>query len=215
MVDDFQPRSDRRIGRDDRLGHGRRDLARSPGVPDGSPQLSEVHARVEIERSEAVHDDAAGGAGVARGRSPTRITARRGASRSRDLRIASRAGSSIASIAARRLVRRFDHHDSEVRAVPRDMRSRFTIDGPQLQLQPHRSGERRREIAAAGTIDLAHWPEQTYQITSSDRLPDAEEHLLPRRARSTRRATADFDGHVSPFSGGRELKGTSTARWRA
>ena len=57
-----------------------------------------------------------------------------------------------------------------------------------------------RRSAMVGSIDLAHWPEQTYQHHVADRFPDAEEHLLPsgqvHRVRAGR-----LPGHVPSVQG--------------
>ena len=59
------------------------------------------------------------------------------------------------------------------------MQSRFTIEGSDLQFSRHRSASATEPGPRwTGDIDLARWPEQTYQHHVEDRLPDTEEHLL-------------------------------------
>ena len=59
-----------------------------------------------------------------------------------------------------------------------------------------------------GTIDFAHWPEQTLSDYVEHRFPDAEEHLFSSVHLRRRPVRDRFQGTFHLFSGGRELKGT-------
>ena len=102
----------RRVGRDDRLGHGGRDVARA----ERPPQLSEVHAATRKPNGpEAVHDDAAVRAGVAR------AVHLRGSRHAVEHRRAATSTSSVTrgspTLSRHGVVHRRHGHDSELRAV--------------------------------------------------------------------------------------------------
>ena len=143
-----------------------------PGVrvPERAAQLSQVRARVEVQRPEAVHDDAAMDAGVAGKfhlRGPRHAVEHR---RARTCVSRSAAGSST-RVPRRRSFADSHHHDPDLRAVPREHGLALHDRRIRPAVQPDRSAERGCEIRDDRDIDLARWPEQTYQITSQIDFP--------------------------------------------
>jgi hypothetical protein len=88
-----------------------------------------------------------------------------------------------------------------------NMRSRFTVEGPQLRFSGIDLISDGARSQLTGSIDLAHWPEQIYQIKSSIDFPTQKNiyfHQYPFAAFGQ----GKFQGTFHLFSGGRELKGT-------
>ena len=88
-----------------------------------------------------------------------------------------------------------------------NMRSRFTIDGPKLDFSRIDLLSDGAESALTGRIDLAHWPEQTYDVTSKIDFPSQKNTYFHQYA-FTASGRGNFRGTFHLFSGGRELKGT-------
>ncbi len=87
------------------------------------------------------------------------------------------------------------------------MRSRFTIDGPNLDFSRIDLLSDGAESLLHGRIDLAHWPEQTYQITSTIDFP-TQKNIYFHQYSFAASGRGRFQGSFHLFSGGRELKGT-------
>ncbi len=201
VVDDLQPRADRRVGRDDRLGHGGRDLAVEPRISARTPQLSQVHARLEANGPEAVHDDGAERARVARQRSPTRITARRGASTASGLRVSVTRGIADRDYRGARIVHRRRSRFRSTSRFSANMQSRFTIEGSHLQFSGIDLVERRRAIEAHRRDRLC--------ATGPSRPIRSRRRSISRRRRTSSSTVTPFSrlrpgrvpGHVSPVQG--------------
>jgi hypothetical protein len=87
------------------------------------------------------------------------------------------------------------------------MRSRFTIDGPNLRFSRIDLTSEGARSVMQGDIDLAHWPEQTYQIRSKIDFP-TQKNIFFHADKFTASGQGDFQGTFHLFKGGRELKGT-------
>src|SRR6266542_3902210 len=88
-----------------------------------------------------------------------------------------------------------------------NMRSRFTIDGPNLDFSRIDLLSDGAQSLLHGRIDLAHWPEQTYQITSKIDFP-TQKNIYFHQYKFKASGRGNFQGSFHLFSGGRELKGT-------
>lgn len=88
-----------------------------------------------------------------------------------------------------------------------DMRSRFTIDGSNLHFSRIDLASEGAQSVMQGDIDLAHWPEQTYQIRSRIDFP-TQKNIFFHRDKFSASGQGDFQGTFHLFKGGRELKGT-------
>ena len=87
------------------------------------------------------------------------------------------------------------------------MRSRFTIDGSNLHFSRIDLTSEGAQSVMQGDIDLAHWPEQTYQIQSKIDFP-TQKSIFFHADKFTASGQGDFQGTFHLFKGGRELKGT-------
>jgi hypothetical protein len=87
------------------------------------------------------------------------------------------------------------------------MRSQFTIDGADLRFSRMDLVSDGARSAITGGIDLAHWPEQTYQIRSDIDFP-TQKDIFFHGQNFKASGRADFVGTFHLFKGGRELKGT-------
>jgi hypothetical protein len=88
-----------------------------------------------------------------------------------------------------------------------DMTSRFRIDGSVLHFEHMDLRTDGARSAITGDIDLARWPEQTYQIRSEIQFPRMRELFFAGDDFSLYGDGA-FVGRFHLFKGGRELKGT-------
>ncbi len=88
-----------------------------------------------------------------------------------------------------------------------NMRSRFTIDGANLAFSRIDLLSDGAQSVLHGGIDLAHWPEQTYQITSKIDFP-TQKNIYFHQYDFAAAGRGNFQGTFHLFSGGRELKGT-------
>lgn len=88
-----------------------------------------------------------------------------------------------------------------------NMRSRFTIDGSNLEFSRIDLLSDGAQSLLHGRIDLAHWPEQTYQITSKIDFP-TQKNIYFHQYDFEASGRGNFQGSFHLFSGGRELKGT-------
>ena len=187
----------------------------SPGFPNGRHNFPKFTRDSKSTGPKRFHDDGAERARVARQRSPTRTTARRGASRRAICASRCHAGVPTRVYRGRGVVHRLDDHDPEVRAVPRDMQSRFTIDGSTAALQPDRSRQRRRAVGAHRR--RRHRPLAGADLSDrvDDRFPDAEEHLLSRQTLHGLRP-GRLPRDVPPLQGRPRAEGhVHAVRWRA
>lgn len=87
------------------------------------------------------------------------------------------------------------------------MRSRFTLEGSQLQFSGIDLVSDGARSQLTGSIDFAHWPEQTYQIRSTIDFP-TQKNIYFNQYKFTAFGQGKFQGTFHLFSGGRELKGT-------
>jgi hypothetical protein len=87
------------------------------------------------------------------------------------------------------------------------MRSRFIIDGSKLHFSRIDLTSDGAQSVMQGDIDLAHWPEQTYQIRSKIDFP-TQKNIYFHRDKFAASGQGDFQGTFHLFKGGRELKGT-------
>jgi TamB, inner membrane protein subunit of TAM complex len=93
-----------------------------------------------------------------------------------------------------------------------DAKMRFKIDGGKVHIDHmDLSGDGSRSVVT-GDVDLAHWPEQLYQVHSKIDFP-TQKGIFFHKDKFTVSGTGDFDGtfHLfkKPEGGtGRELKGT-------
>jgi hypothetical protein len=88
-----------------------------------------------------------------------------------------------------------------------NMRSRFTVEGPQLRFSGIDLVSDGARSQLTGSIDLSHWPEQIYQIRSSIDFP-TQKNIYFHQYAFTAFGRGKFQGTFHLFSGGRELKGT-------
>lgn len=87
-----------------------------------------------------------------------------------------------------------------------NMTSSFRIDGGTIVLDRVDLDTDGARSAATGVVDVAHWPEQTYQVRSRVQFPRMRE-LFFARDRFQLSGEGDFAGTFHLFKGGRELKG--------
>ena len=91
-----------------------------------------------------------------------------------------------------------------------DMQSRFSIDNGIVHFDDmDLSGDGSRS-AVTGDVDLAHWPEQTYHVTSKIDFA-TQKGIFFHGQNFTASGQGDFTGTFHLFKGGRELKGTFTS----
>jgi hypothetical protein len=92
-----------------------------------------------------------------------------------------------------------------------NMKSRFTIDGSKLHFSRIDLLSEGARSQLEGDIDLAHWPEQTYRITSAIDFP-TQKNIFFHQYAFDASGQGNFRGTFHLFSGGRELKGTFDSR---
>jgi hypothetical protein len=90
------------------------------------------------------------------------------------------------------------------------MQSRFTIDNGIVHFgHMDLFGEGSRS-SVTGDVDLAHWPEQTYQVRSKIDFA-TQKDIFFHGQKFTASGQGDFTGTFHLFKGGRELKGAFTS----
>lgn len=87
-----------------------------------------------------------------------------------------------------------------------DMFCTFRIDGSQLSVERVDLDTDGARSHATGVINLARWPEQTYNVTSRVQFPRMRE-LFFARDQFTLGGEGDFEGTFKLFKGGRDLSG--------
>ncbi|MEN3339808.1 MAG: translocation and assembly module TamB [Acidobacteriota bacterium] len=90
------------------------------------------------------------------------------------------------------------------------MDSRFTIEGADLQFSRIDLLSDGATSAMVGNIDMSHWPEQTYHITSQIDFP-TQKNIFFHKENFSASGAGEFRGTFHLFKGGRELKGTFTS----
>ena len=138
---DLHPQADRRVGRHDRLGHGRRDV--SPNGRHNFPKLTPERKDPQgpSRFTTTVRPSIARAAS-----SPTRITARRGAPSRRNLDVSCTAATSTTTIAARASFSNGTVSIQTYEPFSATMRSRFKHRRRQGALRSHRPDQRRRGL---------------------------------------------------------------------
>ena len=91
-----------------------------------------------------------------------------------------------------------------------DMQSRFTIDNGIVHFDHMDLSSDGSRSSVTGDVDLAHWPEQTYQVTSKIDFA-TQKGIFFHGQNFTASGQGDFTGTFHLFKGGRELKGTFTS----
>ncbi len=91
------------------------------------------------------------------------------------------------------------------------MSSSFTIDGGQVLFDRIDLVTDGAVSAMTGTVDLARWPEQTYEVRSRIHFPRMRELFFANDTFSLH-GDGDFTGTFHMFKGGRELKGDFRSR---
>jgi TamB, inner membrane protein subunit of TAM complex len=86
----------------------------------------------------------------------------------------------------------------------------FVIDGSRLALDRIDIDTDGARTSGAGTVDLAHWPEQTYQVKSRVQFPRMREIFFAKEAWALAGA-GDFTGTFHLFKGGHDLAGHFTS----
>ncbi len=86
------------------------------------------------------------------------------------------------------------------------MKAEFTIDGGLLELQRIDLQTDGARTSATGTVDFAHWPEQTYQVKSRVQFPRMRDIFFGKE-RWTLGGEGDFTGTFHLFKGGHDLAG--------
>jgi hypothetical protein len=87
------------------------------------------------------------------------------------------------------------------------MQSRFAIAGPQLHFSRIDLQTEGATSTMDGDIDLGHWPEQTYRITSKIDF-QTQKSIFFHTYNFNATGLGDFTGTFHLFKGGRELKGS-------
>jgi translocation-and-assembly-module (TAM) inner membrane subunit TamB-like protein len=92
-----------------------------------------------------------------------------------------------------------------------NMRAAFVLDGPRVHLERIDLDTDGATTVARGDVDLAHWPEQTYQVRSRVRFPRMREIFFKSESWALSGDGA-FDGtfHLAP-RGVRDLSGSFTS----
>ena len=90
------------------------------------------------------------------------------------------------------------------------MRAQFVLDGPRVQLRRIDLDTDGAATIARGEVDLAHWPEQTYQVQSKVQFQRMRE-IFFRNERWPLAGEGDFAGTFHLFKDGRDLSGDFTS----
>ncbi|HZB24698.1 MAG TPA: translocation/assembly module TamB domain-containing protein [Vicinamibacterales bacterium] len=91
-----------------------------------------------------------------------------------------------------------------------DMQSRFRLDGSLVRFERIDLVSDGARSTMDGTVDMARWPQQTYNIRSAIDFARQKE-IFFHRDRFTASGHGDFRGTFRMFPGGRELKGSFTS----
>ncbi|MEO7272848.1 MAG: hypothetical protein ABIX28_08135, partial [Vicinamibacterales bacterium] len=91
-----------------------------------------------------------------------------------------------------------------------DMQSRFSIDNGIVHFDHLDLSSDGSRSAITGDVDMAHWPEQTYQVSSKIDFA-TQKGIFFHGQNFTASGQGDFNGTFHLFKGGRELKGTFTS----
>ena len=81
------------------------------------------------------------------------------------------------------------------------MDSRFTIEGADLQFSRIDLLSEGARSAMVGNIDLAHWPEQTYRITSQIDFP-TQKNIFFHKEKFSASGTETSAGHFTSSRAG-------------
>lgn len=88
-----------------------------------------------------------------------------------------------------------------------DMNMVFKLDGPKVHVERLDLETDGAHSKVTGDVDLAHWPEQLWNVRSRVQFPRMRE-IFFRNDTFTLVGEGDFTGTFHIFKGGRELKGT-------
>jgi hypothetical protein len=91
-----------------------------------------------------------------------------------------------------------------------NMKAQFVLDGPRVHLRRIDLETDGATTVARGDVDLAHWPEQTYQVQSRVTFPRMRE-IFFRNEPWPLAGDGTFDGTFHLFKDGRDLSGTFTS----
>ncbi len=92
-----------------------------------------------------------------------------------------------------------------------DLKIRFMIDGSILHLTQIEIKTDGARTTAAGDLDMAHWPEQSYTVKSRVQFPRMRELFFANEDWPLT-GEGDFTGVFHLFNGGHDLKGRFTSR---
>src|SRR5262249_43079886 len=87
------------------------------------------------------------------------------------------------------------------------MNAQFVLDGPRIQLRRIDLQTDGAATLARGVVDIAHWPEQEYQVQSRVKFPRMREIFFGNE-RWPLSGDGDFNGTFHLFKDGRDLAGT-------
>jgi hypothetical protein len=90
------------------------------------------------------------------------------------------------------------------------MKAQFVLDGPRVHLERIDLDTDGAATVARGDVDLAHWPEQTYQVRSRVHFPRMRE-IFFKNDPWPLSGDGNFDGTFHLFKDGRDLAGTFTS----
>jgi hypothetical protein len=88
-----------------------------------------------------------------------------------------------------------------------NMKAWFVIDGPRIRLDRIDLDTDGAKTLARGEVDMAHWPEQTYQVQSRVNFPRMRQLFFKDESWDLT-GDGDFTGTFHLFKGGRDLAGT-------
>jgi len=88
-----------------------------------------------------------------------------------------------------------------------NMNAQFVLDGPRIHLDRIDLESDGAKSVATGDVDLAHWPEQTFQVKSRVQFARMRE-LFFKNETWNLIGDGDFTGTFHLFKGGRDLSGT-------
>ena len=91
-----------------------------------------------------------------------------------------------------------------------DMQSRFRLDGSKVRFDRIDLTSEGARSVIDGVVDMARWPEQTYNVRSDIDFA-AQKNIFFHRDSFEASGRGDFRGTFRMFQGGRELKGTFTS----
>ena len=193
------------VGRDDRLADAGRAMGRT------AHNFPRFFHDDDGRNSPALHDDAARPARVAR---PVHVRGSRDAVERR-LPEPRHQDWQPAELPRHRDVQR-RHGDAFSSYVPMSarMKAQFAIDGPRIHLDRIDMDTDGATTVATGDVDMAHWPEQTYQVQSRVNFPRMQQ-LFFKDEKWTRHRRRQLHGHVpSVQEAGPDLAGHVLQRCR-